>query len=199
MNIAVPNPDLPDDENVKAGSFSILIVDNDPAHARAMTESLERVGYRCTVAISGPEGKKMLEQNTYDIVITDMVMNDFDGMQMLALAKQLLPDCEVIMVTGHATVMKAVEAMRQGAYNFLEKPITPNQLRAITEKASQAVALRQTNVELRRRLDEKFGFEGLIYSSQNMQWLIDRLKRIAPTDVTVLITGESGTGKEMIA
>ena len=199
MNIAAPNPDLPDDENVKAASFSILIVDNDPAHARAMTESLERVGYRCTVATSGPEGKKMLEQNTYDIVITDMVMNDFDGMQVLGLAKQLLPDCEVIMVTGHATVMKAVEAMRQGAYNFLEKPITPNQLRAITEKASQAVALRRTNVELRRRLDEKFGFEGLIYSGQNMQWMIDRLKRVAPTDATVLITGESGTGKELIA
>ncbi len=199
MNIAAPNSDLPDDENVKAASFSILIVDNDPAHARAMTESLERVGYRCTVATSGPEGKKMLEQNTYDIVITDMVMNDFDGMQMLGLAKQLLPDCEVIMVTGHATVMKAVEAMRQGAYNFLEKPITPNQLRAITEKASQAVALRRTNVELRRRLDEKFGFEGLIYSGQNMQWMIDRLKRVAPTDATVLITGESGTGKELIA
>ena len=199
MNIASPISEARTDESVPAASFSILIVDNDPAHARAMTESLERVGYRCTVATSGPEGKKMLEQNTYDIVITDMVMNDFDGMQMLALAKQLLQDCEVILVTGHATVMKAVEAMRHGAFNFLEKPITPNQLRAITEKASQAVALRQSNVELRRRLDEKFGFEGLVYSGQNMQWLIDRLKRIAPTDATVLITGESGTGKELIA
>ncbi len=87
----------------------------------------------------------------------------------------------------------------QGAFNFLEKPITPNQLRAITEKAAQAVSLRQTNVELRRRLDEKFGFEGLVYSGQNMQWLIDRLKRVAPTDATVLITGESGTGKELVA
>jgi two-component system response regulator HydG len=199
MNIAATPPPPPDDNAVTTASFSVLIVDNDPAHARAMTESLERVGYRCTVATSGPEGKKMLEQNTYDIVITDMVMNDFDGMQMLALAKQLLPDCEVVMVTGHATVLKAVEAMRQGAFNFLEKPITPNQLRAITEKASQAVALRQTNVELRRRLDEKFGFEGLVYSGQNMQWLIDRLKRVAPTDATVLITGESGTGKELVA
>ncbi|MDZ4847791.1 MAG: sigma-54 dependent transcriptional regulator [Pirellulaceae bacterium] len=199
MNIAANNSNSNNDEIVTAATFSVLIVDNDPAHARAMTESLERVGYRCTVATSGPEGKKSLEQNTYDIVITDMVMNDFDGMQMLGLAKQLLPDCEVIMVTGHATVMKAVEAMRQGAFNFLEKPITPSQLRTITEKASQAVALRQTNVELRRRLDEKFGFEGLIYSSQNMQHLIDRLKRVAPTDATVLITGESGTGKEMVA
>jgi two-component system, NtrC family, response regulator HydG len=179
--------------------FKFLIVDNDPAHARAMTESLERVGYRCDVATSGPDGKRMLEQNTYDIVITDLVMNDVDGMQVLGLAKQLLPEAQVVMVTGHATVTKAVEAMQLGAFNFLEKPITPGRLRAIAAKAVEAVQLKQTNLELRRRLDEKFGFEGIVFASPQMQHLIDRLKRIAPTDATVLITGESGTGKEMIA
>lgn len=194
---ALMSTDLPHSGNQI--HVSILIVDNDQAHAQAMTESLEKVGYQCTLVTSGPEGKRMLEQNNYDIVVTDLMMNDFDGMQVLDLAKQLLPDCEVVMVTGHATVSKAVEAMRQGAFSFLEKPITPNQLRAIIEKATQAVALKQTNVELRRRLDEKFGFEGLIYSDPAMQNMIDRLKRIAPTDATVLITGESGTGKELVA
>jgi two-component system response regulator HydG len=179
--------------------FSVLVVDNDPAHARAMTESLEKTGYRCTVATSGPEGKRMLEQNTYDVVITDLVMNEVDGMQMLALARQLIPDCQVIMVTGHATVTKAVEAMQLGAFNFLEKPITPNRLRAITAKAVESVQLKQTNLELRRRLDDRFGFDGIVYAGPQMQNLIDRLKRIAPTDATVLITGESGTGKELIA
>lgn len=179
--------------------FAFLIVDNDPAHARAMTESLEKVGYRCAVATSGPEGKRMLEQNTYDVVITDLVMNDVDGMQILSTARQLLPEAYVIMVTGHATVTKAVEAMQLGAFNFLEKPITPNRLRAISLKAVEAVQLKQTNIDLRRRLDEKFGFEGIVFASPQMQQLIDRLKRIAPTDATVLITGESGTGKEMIA
>lgn len=179
--------------------FAFLIVDNDPAHARAMTESLEKVGYRCQVATSGPEGKRMLEQNTYDVIITDLVMNDVDGMQILATAGQLLPEAYVVMVTGHATVTKAVEAMQLGAFNFLEKPITPNRLRAIALKAVEAVQLRQTNIDLRRRLDEKFGFEGIVFASPQMQHLIDRLKRIAPTDATVLITGESGTGKEMIA
>ena len=179
--------------------FAFLIVDNDPAHARAMTESLEKVGYRCQVATSGPEGKRKLEQNTYDVVITDLVMNDVDGMQILSTSRQLLPEAYVIMVTGHATVTKAVEAMQLGAFNFLEKPITPNRLRAIALKAIEAVQLRQTNLDLRRRLDEKFGFEGIIFASPQMQYLIDRLKRIAPTDATVLITGESGTGKEMIA
>ena len=116
-----PLPDSDTNAELDPKHFSVLVVDNDPAHARAMTESLEKTGYRCTVATSGPEGKRMLEQNTYDVVITDLVMNEVDGMQMLALARQLIPDCQVIMVTGHATVTKAVEAMQLGAFNFLEK------------------------------------------------------------------------------
>ncbi len=179
--------------------YSVLIVDNDRAHARAMTESLERVGYRCTVATSGPEGMQQIEQNMYQVVVTDLVMNDIDGMQILQKAKASLPDCEVVLVTGHATVTKAVEAMQEGAFNFLEKPITPGRLRAVTAKAIEAVQLKQTNTELRQRLDEKFGFEGIIFASPKMHEVIDRIKRIAPTDATVLITGESGTGKEMIA
>lgn len=179
--------------------FAVLIVDNDRAHARAMSESLEKVGYRCTVATSGPEGKDAIEQNTFDVVITDLVMNDFDGMQVLEATRRAMPDCEVVMVTGHATVPKAVEAMQHGAFNFLEKPITPGRLRAVTSKAIEAVQLKQTNQELRQRLDEKFGFEGIVFASERMHEVIERVKRIAATDATVLITGESGTGKELIA
>jgi two-component system, NtrC family, response regulator HydG len=179
--------------------YSVLVVDNDLAHARAMTESLERVGYRCTVATSGPAGIQQIDQNMFQVVVSDLVMNDIDGMQILQKAKASLPDCEVVLVTGHATVTKAVEAMQEGAFNFLEKPITPGRLRAVTAKAIEAVHLKQTNTELRQRLDEKFGFEGIIFASPKMHDVIDRIKRIAPTDATVLITGESGTGKEMIA
>ncbi|MDG2221243.1 MAG: sigma-54 dependent transcriptional regulator [Rubripirellula sp.] len=179
--------------------LKLLVVDNEAAHARAMTESLEKVGYTCEVATSGPEAAKLIEQDTFDIIVTDMVMNDVDGMKILNLAKQRLPDCEVVMVTGHATVPIAVEAMQKGAFNFLEKPITPNRLRAITEKAAEAVALKRRNTELLQRLDEKFGFEGIIYASKKMQNVIDRIRRIAATDATVLITGENGTGKEVIA
>jgi two-component system response regulator HydG len=103
----------------------VLLVDNDPDHCRAMAESLERVGYPCTMATSGPEGVRRIAQEEFDVVVTDLVMNDVDGMEVLARARQALPDAEVIMVTGHATVPKAVEAMQLGAFNFLEKPITP--------------------------------------------------------------------------
>ena len=177
----------------------VLIVDNDEALARAMEESLVKVGYECIVATSGPEGARKIDTDTFDIVVTDLVMNDVDGMEILARSREKLPDAEVILVTGHATVAKAVEAMQQGAFNFLEKPITPNRLRAVCEKAADAIRLKRQNVELRERLDERFGFEGIIFSSSKMQAVIDRLKRIAPTDAGVLISGESGTGKELVA
>jgi two-component system response regulator HydG len=157
------------------------------------------VGYSCQVATSGQEGARRLQHEIYDIVVTDLVMPDVDGMEILARARQAIPQCEVIMVTGHASVPKAVEAMQQGAYNFLEKPITPSRLRAVTEKAADAVRLKRVNQELVQRLDETFGFEGIIFSSDRMKQVIERVKRIAPTDATVLIYGESGTGKELIA
>ncbi len=184
---------------VEPDDFRLLVVDNEAAHARAMTESLEKVGYNCQVATSGPEAADLIERETYDIIITDMVMNDVDGMKILKLSRERLPDAQVVMVTGHATVPIAVEAMQEGAFNFLEKPITPQRLRAIVEKAVDAVALKRQNTELRQRLDERFGFEGLIFTSKKMQTVVDRLRRIAPTDATVLITGENGTGKEVIA
>jgi len=186
-------------DQLDPSQFRILVVDNEAAHARAMTESLEKVGYVCEVATSGPDAAEMIERNTYNIIVTDMVMNDVDGMKILTLARDRLPDCEVIMVTGHATVPVAVEAMQQGAFNFLEKPITPSRLRAIVEKAAATVSLRRQNTELMQRLDERFGFEGIIYVSEEMQSVIKQLRLVAATDATVLITGESGTGKEMIA
>jgi two-component system response regulator HydG len=179
--------------------FRVLIVDNEAAHAQAVAESLERVGYDCTVATSGPQGVRLIEQEAFDVVITDLVMNDVDGLQILAITKDKLPDAEVILVTGHGSVPSAVTAMQQGAFNYLLKPLDLGQLRAVTEKASASLRLRRQNAELNRRLDERFGFEGVIGSSSQMHEVIDRLKRIAPTDASVLIQGATGTGKELVA
>ena len=155
-----------------------------------MAESLDRVGYPCSCRhVRARRVPDTSNRDTFDVIITDLVMNDVDGMQLLGLARQCLPDAEVIMVTGHASVPKAVEAMQQGAFNFLEKPITPNRLRAVAERAADAVRLRRDNVELNRRLDERFGFEGIVFASERMKQVMDRVRRIAPTDATVLITG----------
>lgn len=183
----------------EAAEVRVLIVDNDAAHAETVAESLERVGYRCTVATTGPKGAELVEQEQFDIIITDLMMSGVDGLGILAKAKELLPDAEVILVTGHGTIPSAVHAMQQGAFNYLLKPLDLGQLRAVTEKAAESLRLRRQNVELNRRLDEKFGFEGVIGSSPQMNEVIDRLKRIAPTDASVLIQGATGTGKELVA
>jgi two-component system, NtrC family, response regulator HydG len=191
--------ETPEVAQPSTGDIRVLIVDNEPAHAHAMSESLEREGYPCVVATSGPEGARCIAEDTFDLVVTDLMMNEVDGMEVLGRAKEVLPDSEIIMVTGHATIPKAVEAMQLGAFNFLEKPITPTRLRVAVGKAADAVRLKRQNQELHQRLDERFGFDGIVFSSQEMSAVLDRLKRIAATDATVLITGENGTGKELIA
>jgi two-component system response regulator HydG len=177
----------------------VLIIDNDVSHAETVAESLERVGFHCRVARSGAEGAKMIEEAPFDVIITDLVMSDIDGLGILARAKDEQPDAEVIFMTGHGTVPSAVEAMRKGAFNYLLKPLDIAQLRASTERAAESARLRRTNIELKRRLDEKFGFEGVIGDSPQMRDVIERLKRIAPTNASVLIQGETGTGKELVA
>ena len=177
----------------------VLIVDNDEAHAEVVAESLDRVGFRCQTATSGPQGAQIIGEKAFDVIITDLVMNDVDGFGILAKARSEQPQAEVIMMTGHGTVPSAVDAMQQGAFNYLLKPLDISQLRAITEKAAESASLRQANVELKRRLDEKFGFQGVVGDSPQMRDVIDRLKRIAPTNATVLIQGATGTGKELVA
>jgi len=177
----------------------ILVVDNDVVHARTMGEGLARLADDVTVVGSGGEGARRIEQELFDVVVTDLMMNDIGGLEILARAKQVNPETEVIVVTGHGTIPSAVLAMQQGAFTYLQKPLDLGHLRAAVEKASAGVRLKRQNLELNRRLDEKFGFEGVIGSSPQMLALIDRMKRIAPTDATVLIQGETGTGKELVA
>jgi len=179
--------------------IEVLIVDNDESHARVVAESLDRVGFCCQVATSGTQGAEMIEEGQYDVIITDLVMTDIDGLGVLARAKKELPQAEVIIMTGHGTIPSAVTAMQQGAFNYLLKPLDLSQLRAVAEKAAQSARLRWANVELHRRLDERFGFEGVVGDSPQMRDVIERLKRIAPTNASVLIEGETGTGKELVA
>ena len=111
--MSTPKPN--DASSQTPDDIRVLIVDNDEALAQAMAESLERVGYPCTVATSGPGGVEYIQRETFDVIFTDLVMNEVDGMEVLSRAKKSLPDCQVIVVTGHASVPKAVEAMQQGA------------------------------------------------------------------------------------
>ncbi len=177
----------------------VLVVDDDEPHAQAVAESLERVGYECVVATSGREGLRLIEEQNFDIVLTDLIMDGVGGLEVLAKAKSELPDAEVVILTGHSTIKTAVTAMQAGATQYLTKPLDINELRAVADKASQSQRLARSNLELQRQLNERFGFEGVIGTSPLMHTVVDRLRQIAPTSATVLITGESGTGKELVA
>jgi two-component system response regulator HydG len=177
----------------------VLVVDDDEPHAEAVAESLERVGYECVVATSGREGLRLIEEQTFDIVLTDLIMDDVGGLEVLAKAKRELPDAEVVILTGRNEAKAAVAAMQAGATTYLVKPLDINELRTVADKASQAQRLARSNIELQRQLNERFGFEGVIGNSLAMHAVVARLRQIAPTSATVLITGESGTGKELVA
>jgi two-component system response regulator HydG len=180
-------------------SLKLLIIDDEANHAEVVAESLERVGYECVVATSGAAGASLIEKEDPDVILTDLKMDGIDGLAILRKARQELPDSEVIVITGHGDVQTAVEAMKAGATNFLQKPVNLAELRAMVDKAAERFRLKCANKELQQQLDEKFGFEGLVGNSAKMQDVIKKLKSIAPTAATVLIQGETGTGKELIA
>jgi len=180
-------------------SVRVLVIDDEAAHAEVVAEALERKGYRCTIATSGPEGASKIEQEDFDIVITDLVMDEVDGMEILKKAKEEIADVEVIVISGHGTIKQAVSAMRAGAYNYLTKPLDLEELRTVVDKCAEQLRLARTNIQLRQQLDERFGFEGVVGNSPQMRRIITTLKQIAPTSATVLIEGETGTGKELVA
>jgi len=177
----------------------VLVVDDDEPHAQAVAESLQRAEFDCTVAVGGEEAIRLMEEQPFDIVITDLVMEPIDGIEVLRRAKQELPDAEVVILTGHSTVKTAVTAMQAGATTYLTKPLDIGELRAAVDKASMSQRLARENLSLQRQLSERFGFEGLIGNNPLMKAILDKLRQVAPTSASVLIIGESGTGKELVA
>ncbi|MBN1422641.1 MAG: sigma-54-dependent Fis family transcriptional regulator [Planctomycetes bacterium] len=181
------------------GEAAVLIVDDDRVHAESTADCLSPLGYACEIAESGAEGIRLLQAKEYDLVVTDLVMADRDGFEVLRAALGVNPFVAIIVVTGHGSVESAVEAMRLGATDYLLKPVNIDDLRIKVARALERQELRLANLEMRRRLEAKFGFQGIVGNSEPMQRLIRKVRQISDTDVAVLITGESGTGKELIA
>jgi two-component system response regulator HydG len=180
--------------------LNILVIDDEESHAEVVAASLEKLGATCRVVYNSADAVKAINSYAFDVIVTDLMLErDDSGLEILKTAKAVSPDSEVIVMTAHSSVEIAVEAMRRGAFNYLQKPLDLKQLRTIVEKAGESARIRRINQALQRRLDEKFGFGGVIGNSPVMLAVIDRLQRIAPTDATVLIQGETGTGKELFA
>ena len=180
--------------------LSILVVDDNASHAEDVAEGLERQGHTVCVAHGGKAGAARIEEEDFDVVITDLRMADLDGMAIVDRAadkaKRTGADTEVFVVTGYADVKTAVEAMKRGASHYLQKPIDLQELRAVVDNSAKRVGRVR---DLRRQIDEKFGFEGVIGNSPRMQRVLQLLKAYAPTTASVLILGDNGTGKELAA
>jgi two-component system response regulator HydG len=189
-----PSSGLKNGEGIK-----VLVIDDEPFLAETLAEALEKVGYECVIATSGKAGARKLDEDIFDIVLTDLKMEDMDGLAVLRKVKQEQEDVGVILITGHGDVKTAVAAFKDGAFHYLTKPPDITELRAVVGRLADTVRQSRAIRELKRQLDEKFGFEGVVGNSPRMHEVIAKLKTIAPTSATVLIQGETGTGKELVA
>ncbi len=177
----------------------VLVVDDEEGHAEAMAETLAGIGLDASYAASGAEGLQRIAEDDPDIVVTDLVLGDASGMDVLRAAKAGRSDREVVVVSGRGGIEAAVEAMKAGAATYLRKPLRVEEVREVVRKVVEKQDLGRTNLELRRRLDERFGFQGIVGASPAMQKVFEVLRNVAGTSATVLILGESGTGKELVA
>ena len=178
---------------------TILVVEDQKSARAALVSALAKDGHKLLEAQTGKEGLQSALENEPDIVITDIRMPEMDGMEFLAALKERLPQTEVILITAYGNVELAVEAMKRGAYDFMEKPIDLVKLRVLVHKALEKHALIVENIALRESLRQKYRFDNIVGTSQKMSEIYQIVTQVAPTNATVLITGESGTGKELIA
>jgi two-component system response regulator HydG len=181
-------------------SADILIVEDEAAHAEAIEEGLSRLGHRCVTVHDGASGIARLGAERFDIIVTDLVLGGpEDGLAVLAAARQRSPDTKVILITAHSSVQTCRAALQQGAFDYIEKPLDLEELRTVVTRAAELTAQRREINELRERLDEKYGFENIIGHSPAMLGILETVRRVAPSNLPVLILGESGTGKDLIA
>ncbi len=182
-----------------SGRPNILLVDDDERLRTAVGKVLAAEGHRVICAGAGREALDLLKTRGIALVLCDLLLPDLEGTALLKSARELQPEVEVVMITGHGSIEKAVESMRSGAYDFVEKPIDSSGLLKIVAQALEKQRLSSENRQLRRRLQQGRSLEALIGDSPLMQAVKKLVARIAPTNVTVLIQGESGTGKEIVA
>src|SRR3954452_10629241 len=178
---------------------TLLIVDDERDHAQVMCEALQRLGHKCDVVYSAAEARQKLDRRNYDVVVTDLVMEgQKSGMDVLHRAQQNEPPPPVILVTAHADIPTCKQALSEGAYDFIEKPLDLDYFRAQVNRAAEKAALQKENQVLQAQVMESAGFEGIVGKSGSMQKVIQTPRQVAGSDIPVLIMGESGTGKELI-
>ncbi len=178
---------------------TVLIVDDEKNYTLILSAVLEEEGFETLTANSGHEALEILKNSDVDLVLTDMKMSAMDGIELLENVKRKDPELPVIMMTAYGTVEKAVEAMQKGAYNYILKPFDNESLVIYVKKAVTVYQVVKENRRLRHDVESRYSFGNIIGKSKVMQDVFDIIRKIAPSNATVLIEGESGTGKELVA
>jgi DNA-binding NtrC family response regulator len=177
----------------------LLIVDDEPIALKNLAHALRKERYAVDTAASGQVALRALEDSRYEVVLTDLRMEKVDGMQILRHCKTHHPETEVIMITGHATVSSAVDAMKAGAFHYIEKPFRLDEVRHVVREAITLVLLKRENDALRALVKGQSPGAHIVTQDAGMQKLLETARRVAATEANVLLTGESGTGKELLA
>jgi two-component system response regulator PilR (NtrC family) len=177
----------------------ILIVDDEQSMRELLSIMLRKEGYEVVTADNGEKALKAVQNDIFDLVITDLKMPQMDGMTLLKEIKESSPDTIVIIVTAFGTTEGAEKARRLGAYDYIGKPFNNDEIKLVIQNALEKGRLRKENILLKREIESRTGFENFIGKSEPMQRIFSLIRQVADTKSTVLITGESGTGKELVA
>jgi len=181
------------------GRIAILVVDDEAVIREGLQRTLDGERFAVETCRSGHAAIELLQDKEYDLIITDLKMPGMNGIEVLKAVKGLQPDVPVIMITGYATVDTAVEAMKNGATDYISKPFTPEQIMEKIDKSIEQRAVLVDDMYLIKEITSRHGFDAFIGESREMQKVYRRIIQVASSDSTVLITGESGTGKELVA
>ncbi len=180
-------------------SVKLLLVDDDPAMLALVESWLGQEGYAVLTASSGEEALQVFTQEDPDVVVSDLIMPGMNGIELLRQLRMLSEDVPFILVTSYGSIPSAVEAMRTGADDYLSKPLHPDEMKIVVERAIQQRELRREVSRLRSEVGERFSFERIVGHSKAMKKVVGLAQRVAARDATVLIHGESGSGKELLA
>ena len=177
----------------------IQVIDDDPVILKVIAAILKTVDYEVSTAPDGESGIKELEADQYDLVITDLMMPEVGGMEVLDHVLTHTPKTLCIILTGYGTIKSSVEAIKNGAFDYITKPVTASELLVGVEKALKFRSLEEENIRLKKELKRKYRYQNLVGTSEPIKKIYDLIEKVADTDGTILISGPTGTGKELIA